>query len=324
MAIGLVIVIGVSVAVFIVERHVADRESAFDDRTGGTAGAADDRRFAEARGLWRNHRLRLCGARTDADGWRPFAWLYGDGNLPIHSRRMWHRPLRRRRPTSAARSPPAETPFTFGTRQRRSLRKCCQPTRAAISMRDCGASLGNQNQMLVSAAAARRSGAGASDRDQRFHARSRHQYARLCGLWQWRVSDALLAERRRVQGVLSLRRRCAMPPAHRALPMPCPSAARSATPRPSMRLAGAIDPWNYVVAVMVCLTVETDEIGVGTSATNTTATRCPSQRRRSGSRAGFGYDNHRRTHPPDLFASLHRAQSCHSVAFNHFSHEQAN
>ncbi len=41
-------------------------------------------------------------------------------------------------------------------------------------------------------------------------------------------------------------------------------------------LAAAIDPWNYVVAVMVCLTIQTDEIGVSTSVgTNTTATRCP-------------------------------------------------
>lgn len=40
-------------------------------------------------------------------------------------------------------------------------------------------------------------------------------------------------------------------------------------------LPGVIDPWNYVVAVMVCLTVQTDEIGVSTSPTNATATRCP-------------------------------------------------
>jgi Tfp pilus assembly protein PilW len=40
-------------------------------------------------------------------------------------------------------------------------------------------------------------------------------------------------------------------------------------------LAGAIDPWNYVVAAMVCLTVQTDEIGVGTSTTNFTVPTCP-------------------------------------------------
>ena len=40
-------------------------------------------------------------------------------------------------------------------------------------------------------------------------------------------------------------------------------------------LAGAVDPWNYVVAAMVCLTVQTDEIGVGTSATNVTVPTCP-------------------------------------------------
>ena len=40
-------------------------------------------------------------------------------------------------------------------------------------------------------------------------------------------------------------------------------------------LAGVVDPWNYVVAVMVCITLETADLGVSTSGTNTTATRCP-------------------------------------------------
>ena len=40
-------------------------------------------------------------------------------------------------------------------------------------------------------------------------------------------------------------------------------------------LPAGIDPWNYVVAVMVCITLETAEIGVSTHTTNTTATRCP-------------------------------------------------
>ena len=40
-------------------------------------------------------------------------------------------------------------------------------------------------------------------------------------------------------------------------------------------LAGAIDPWNYVVAALVCLTVQTDEIGVGTTTINAAAPRCP-------------------------------------------------
>jgi len=38
---------------------------------------------------------------------------------------------------------------------------------------------------------------------------------------------------------------------------------------------GSIDPWNYVVAAIVCITVQTDEGGVSTSPTNTTASRCP-------------------------------------------------
>jgi Tfp pilus assembly protein PilW len=41
-------------------------------------------------------------------------------------------------------------------------------------------------------------------------------------------------------------------------------------------LAGAIDPWNYVVAAMVCLTIQTDEMGVGTSPINATVPTCPS------------------------------------------------
>lgn len=40
-------------------------------------------------------------------------------------------------------------------------------------------------------------------------------------------------------------------------------------------LAGAVDPWNYVVAVMVCITVKTDQGGLSTAPTNTTAPTCP-------------------------------------------------
>jgi len=40
-------------------------------------------------------------------------------------------------------------------------------------------------------------------------------------------------------------------------------------------LVGAVDPWNYVVAVVVCITVQTDEMGVGATATNNAAPRCP-------------------------------------------------
>ena len=40
-------------------------------------------------------------------------------------------------------------------------------------------------------------------------------------------------------------------------------------------LAGAVDPWNYVVAVMVCITLQTDEMGVGATTTNANAPRCP-------------------------------------------------
>ena len=39
-------------------------------------------------------------------------------------------------------------------------------------------------------------------------------------------------------------------------------------------MAGAIDPWNYVVAAMVCLTVQTDEIGISVNTTTTVPT-CP-------------------------------------------------
>ena len=87
-------------------------------------------------------------------------------------------------------------------------------------------------------------------------------------------------------------------------------------------LAGAIDPWNYVVAVMVCLTLQTDELRwhIGYQHDGDALSR---QRRGSGNRIGFGYDNHRRTHPPDFFPSLHGAQSCHSVSFDYLSHEEA-
>lgn len=40
-------------------------------------------------------------------------------------------------------------------------------------------------------------------------------------------------------------------------------------------LAGTVDPWNYVVAVMVCITVKTDQGGLSTAPTNTTAPTCP-------------------------------------------------
>ena len=40
-------------------------------------------------------------------------------------------------------------------------------------------------------------------------------------------------------------------------------------------LAGTVDPWNYVVAVIVCVTVQTDQAGVGATTTNTASSRCP-------------------------------------------------
>jgi len=40
-------------------------------------------------------------------------------------------------------------------------------------------------------------------------------------------------------------------------------------------LAGTVDPWNYVVAVMVCLRVRTNEVGVGSAPTNNETPRCP-------------------------------------------------
>jgi prepilin-type N-terminal cleavage/methylation domain-containing protein len=52
-------------------------------------------------------------------------------------------------------------------------------------------------------------------------------------------------------------------------------------------LAGAIDPWNYVVAAMVCLTIQTDEVGSGTSATNFTAPRCPASALEAGTGLGL-------------------------------------
>jgi hypothetical protein len=39
-------------------------------------------------------------------------------------------------------------------------------------------------------------------------------------------------------------------------------------------LAGPVDPWNYVVAVIVCVTIQTNEQGVGTGGT-INSPRCP-------------------------------------------------
>ena len=36
-----------------------------------------------------------------------------------------------------------------------------------------------------------------------------------------------------------------------------------------------IDPWNYVVAVLVCMTITTDEQGTSATRTNNRASRCP-------------------------------------------------
>ena len=38
---------------------------------------------------------------------------------------------------------------------------------------------------------------------------------------------------------------------------------------------GAIDPWNYVVAVLVCMTITTDEQGTSATTSNNRASRCP-------------------------------------------------
>jgi type IV pilus assembly protein PilW len=40
-------------------------------------------------------------------------------------------------------------------------------------------------------------------------------------------------------------------------------------------LAGPVDPWNYVVAVLVCMTVRTNEMGVAAPGGTVTVPRCP-------------------------------------------------
>lgn len=40
-------------------------------------------------------------------------------------------------------------------------------------------------------------------------------------------------------------------------------------------LAGPIDPWNYVVAAMVCLSIRTDEVGVSVGGATVAMPRCP-------------------------------------------------
>ena len=112
------------------------------------------------------------------------------------------------------------------------------------------------------------------------------------------------AKRRRVQGVLSLRR-CRHAAAASGVTNAAPFGGSILDAAAvNNALAGAIDPWNYVVAVMVCITLQTDEIGVGTSAVNTTATRCPSQRCRSGSR---GWVWSLRTRPAPSAARFRRS-----------------
>jgi len=40
-------------------------------------------------------------------------------------------------------------------------------------------------------------------------------------------------------------------------------------------LGGPVDPWNYVVAVLVCMTVRTNEMGVAAAGGVVTVPRCP-------------------------------------------------
>ena len=144
---------------------------------------------------------------------------------------------------------------------------------AAISMRDCGASLGNQNQVLFSQQL--RAGAGLERpivtnvfrRDPVNNTLDCAGYG--AGAFQtllqnvvefrvfYRFDDVAFAAGS--SGVTNA--------------IPFGGSIRDAAAINA--LAGAVDPWNYVVAAMVCLTVRTDEIGVSTSTTNTTAPRCP-------------------------------------------------
>ncbi len=43
----------------------------------------------------------------------------------------------------------------------------------------------------------------------------------------------------------------------------------------TLAVGSVIDPWNYVVAVLVCMTITTDEQGTSATTTNNRASRCP-------------------------------------------------
>ena len=144
---------------------------------------------------------------------------------------------------------------------------------AAVSLRDCTASLGNQNELLFSPQL--RAGAG-MERPivTNVFVRDPVNNTLDCRGYGSGVFETLL------QNVVEFRVFYRFDAAAHGA---AASGVTNAVPFGGMildaaainLLPGAIDPWNYVVAVMVCLTVRTDEIGVSTSATNTTATRCP-------------------------------------------------
>ena len=144
---------------------------------------------------------------------------------------------------------------------------------AAISMRDCGASLANQNQVLSSLQL--RAGAGL-ERPIVTNVFRRDPVNNTldCAGYGAAAFQTLL------QNVVEFR---VFYRFDDAAYLAGSSGVTNAVPFGGEVLdaaainakAGAVDPWNYVVAAMVCLTVQTDEIGVGTSPTNTTAPRCP-------------------------------------------------
>ena len=67
------------------------------------------------------------GARADADGWRPPGRLFGEHVHGSISGVCLATGSHKRLLTLVARSPQEEIPFTFAFRLRPSSRKCCQP-----------------------------------------------------------------------------------------------------------------------------------------------------------------------------------------------------
>lgn len=145
---------------------------------------------------------------------------------------------------------------------------------AGIALRDCTASLGNQNEVLLSPQM--RAGVGL-ERPIVTNVFQRDPVANTLDCRGYGVAGFMTL----LQNVVEFKVFYRFDAAAYAV---AASGVANAAPfggaileaaDVNLLLGGPIDPWNYVVAATVCITLETAEIGVSTSTNNTTATRCP-------------------------------------------------